>query len=890
MSTTDLTTIAHTLTRLQMNYASLLNSWYDVFYNSTPMDVTLNMYDENGELIPVQIPNRAKDQSYFINGTVDPENNVIGNLGSVYTNTATGELFVKTLASGTSTGWSQLVSENQMSNMIRTGEGDPISKGLTGTVGQLYIDTLTGYMYMMRSSTGSDGWERIDSYPAVQLKRSFKITQDTTELNLDIDCPDVGVMNVYENGILVPHEQYYMVSGNKKTIYFKEPLLVPQEEKDKVGGVTITVMWFVDVHVAESSAMQTALERLKETRMYAYGVDYVDTPYSDLENPKSARQFYEEMSKRADEIEVKVDSIDEAKQEALSEISSKYSECRDLLQDDYNDMKTYAEATENNFMSYSKEIKDRADTLMEFVPKAEDIQKDVLAASAEAKQARDEVVAQKDDFASKAEQKAYEETLNNRVDTKFKDLDDTVKKQNDAIQDNYDTLNVRIMNETTNRNAQIESVNKNVKDYTDSMNSWFNAHTDLGNFDNNIKKYLTEESLPISTNDVYSYSKNTDATQAITVTIIKDCMNYEIDLGAYMEQEVGGAPVGNTDFSFTLVPDKGVIDNLLLQRLHSEGKALDMDNIVSVVRVHIKNNTEYVPFINWDYRKITWLGDEPELEAGKNYVIEFISYDMMGNWYAHPLGLCQAAIAVDTFSTSFTINCPGMTDEDIDGNGKEMLTVAMNIDGREVIADQKYEFDTTAGTLTVPMEIDRRFKNSEISKFYIRSDNMQEFYRYFASGLTETPLVLSEGRSYTVNCDTKALDEDHSFELTLRSLDIENYMKQEGLSVLVISAKFKFDFGSIDKDTVITGVYNYNASEPGSNGVTFSFGVDTGVLRDTLLGETEENKITNIKLRYAAMAENSCYQSIETITVVSDYQDNSIVSMSGTWEEDTATT
>ena len=102
-------------------------------------------------------------------------------------------------------------------------------------------------------------------------------------------------------------------------------------------------------------------------------------------------------------------------------------------------------------------------------------------------------------------------------------------------------------------------------------------------------------------------------------------------------------------------------------------------------------------------------------------MVEFISYDMMSTWVAHVLGICQPAVAVDTFTTQFTIESALLAQDDSEGDNQEYVTIAMIINGREVILDEEYLFDLTTGSLTVTVEVDRKYAGNSISAFYIRS-------------------------------------------------------------------------------------------------------------------------------------------------------------------------
>ena len=51
------------LASLQESYGDIARTYYNIFYNPTPMDVTLTLYDNSGELVEITVPNRAKDAS-----------------------------------------------------------------------------------------------------------------------------------------------------------------------------------------------------------------------------------------------------------------------------------------------------------------------------------------------------------------------------------------------------------------------------------------------------------------------------------------------------------------------------------------------------------------------------------------------------------------------------------------------------------------------------------------------------------------------------------------------------------------------------------------------------------------------------------------------------------
>ena len=56
----DISVIAENLTELLQNTVNMTSVFYDIFLNPEPMDVELEQYDNNGQLVKVSVPNRAK--------------------------------------------------------------------------------------------------------------------------------------------------------------------------------------------------------------------------------------------------------------------------------------------------------------------------------------------------------------------------------------------------------------------------------------------------------------------------------------------------------------------------------------------------------------------------------------------------------------------------------------------------------------------------------------------------------------------------------------------------------------------------------------------------------------------------------------------------------------
>lgn len=120
--TTNLTQeqIVALLVELFVNQNNLDKTYYDMFYNTTPMDIQIQRYDELGVLQTYTIPNRAKDSTVnglMILGTVVPEGIIQASAGQLYLNTSTYILYYKATGDSTSAyGWLQLYSPVALEN------------------------------------------------------------------------------------------------------------------------------------------------------------------------------------------------------------------------------------------------------------------------------------------------------------------------------------------------------------------------------------------------------------------------------------------------------------------------------------------------------------------------------------------------------------------------------------------------------------------------------------------------------------------------------------------------------------------------------------------------------------------------------------------------------
>lgn len=178
----DLEQIETVLAKLQNNYSELARTFYTLFYDPNPQDIQLEWYDENGVLQQLTTPNRAKDKKYVTNGQTNPEGIVSASPATIYQNIRNGELFVKQSGEGT-TGWVKIINETELEDVLIRAEGEP-NLNITAKLGTLYINTLTGVLYVKSLPTGNIGWQ-----PLIDVNDSrflhFIDLKKTVTLNVD---------------------------------------------------------------------------------------------------------------------------------------------------------------------------------------------------------------------------------------------------------------------------------------------------------------------------------------------------------------------------------------------------------------------------------------------------------------------------------------------------------------------------------------------------------------------------------------------------------------------------------------------------------------------------------------------------------------------------------
>jgi hypothetical protein len=179
------------LTKLATNYSNMAIMFYDIFYNEVPMDVTFQMYNEEGVIQTYTIPNRAKDRANILNGNGSPEGTVEANKGVIYQDLQDGKLYIK-LISGGSTGWSDLISNAEFQNFLCSGNGSP--EGVVeATTGVLYVDRATATIYIKSSDGGNTGWK--EAFADISNLATRSLNNLTTTGENHFANPSLGNLN-----------------------------------------------------------------------------------------------------------------------------------------------------------------------------------------------------------------------------------------------------------------------------------------------------------------------------------------------------------------------------------------------------------------------------------------------------------------------------------------------------------------------------------------------------------------------------------------------------------------------------------------------------------------------------------------------------------------------
>ena len=134
----DTDVVVENLVELLTNTVNMTSVFYDLFLNPTPMDVELEQYDDNNDLITVTIPNRAKDRKIALEGEGSPEGVVVAVSGTAYVDTVTTDVYFKVSDDNGSSGWVLIFNQRR---------ADELEARLKGKIAVLKYSSEDTYTY-----------------------------------------------------------------------------------------------------------------------------------------------------------------------------------------------------------------------------------------------------------------------------------------------------------------------------------------------------------------------------------------------------------------------------------------------------------------------------------------------------------------------------------------------------------------------------------------------------------------------------------------------------------------------------------------------------------------------------------------------------------------------
>lgn len=184
--------ILKVLTKLATTYTNMASVFYDVFYNTEPKDVTFEMFNKEGELVEVTIPNRAKDLENLLSGEGSPEGSLEASVGVLYQDLLNGDLYIKETESGNE-GWNQFTTKAFLESVFIQGNGTPEGV-VSAPKGLLYIDINDASLYIHTEENGNTGWELISATSGSFADRNLDNLTD--EGKAKIANPDLSNLTV----------------------------------------------------------------------------------------------------------------------------------------------------------------------------------------------------------------------------------------------------------------------------------------------------------------------------------------------------------------------------------------------------------------------------------------------------------------------------------------------------------------------------------------------------------------------------------------------------------------------------------------------------------------------------------------------------------------------
>lgn len=780
-----LTELINIISKIQLNYTFLAKSWYDIFYNPTPIErIDINFYDDSGKLQVCTVPNLAYSRQYYTQGEGSPDGVLAAPKGTIYQDTTNGEAYLKYYGTDNSTsGWVKFVTENDLHEFVRTG-GVPPENNITAPAGTLYIynnqDDGTAYLYMKRTSTGSTGWERIDSYPTSMVKQVFEVPQGTTTVQVPMKCESESLLTVYVDGTLIRPDKYRLWN-DQQTIEFGytdidgswivDPLKAPEVQTT----LDVVVVYYTDIHLYDGGVTQEYNDLLNECKEVAEQVKLSADMASDAVNRLEINidEAVETATKLATEAIVEAASAYDAHiSEVCEKVETDLLRISNVVKSDYveigdwynkiSQMQTSVAEMQRDVATMRKNIMDNSHFLWSMNIEDQLMLKDTYVPELE-----------------RIESKITTEDngLRNEFMNNIARVDQDIANKEDNLNNNINELRTAFTTSDSELRGELSSFKEENRTEHDSFQQ---------KLDNMENVYYREDTFPIGLKTTYQYNKyiNTDAKSRleedkVIVYLRRDCMYYTIDLGKFMNDLERDAVFDG----FELRPGGTYTNDItgMLDEVDEENPDAMIDsetytNVIIQARVMFKNDSTYKPVIIWDEKSLTWMGnEEPDFEPGKNYLIEFISYDIGGTWYAHMMGVCQPAVRTDDITMEFNIT---LTDNEL-GDGVFDFYYDTDAEDRIYLTTQSSVDNIINFVYTTP----RKHKGTEIQYLRVHkqgSPENEKFVKYcivprnevytVADGMkVEATISLAEDNKYT--------DDIYTYTIKIMSPDVDAFIR-----------------------------------------------------------------------------------------------------------------
>ena len=176
--------IVNLLTILFTNLNNQNEQYYDMFLNPVPMDLDLERYDENGELVTIVHPNVAKMRITAYSGAGNPNGVQAASIGALYIDTVTRNIFYKAVGSD-SYGWQLIWSAANLvagvDYLTPTGNGSQVTN--------LNMDNASsGVLSVARGGTGASSINGLVKGNGTESFTAATANQDYLALNYMEGC------------------------------------------------------------------------------------------------------------------------------------------------------------------------------------------------------------------------------------------------------------------------------------------------------------------------------------------------------------------------------------------------------------------------------------------------------------------------------------------------------------------------------------------------------------------------------------------------------------------------------------------------------------------------------------------------------------------------------